>query len=90
MVKDVHKVILLGQDIDSIPFDVRVFRCIIYKQSIQGARDLKEKLISGVKAVAEKSFRFNLRQNGSYKLPQKVMGPDRCAYDLAISECFLR
>jgi len=29
------KSILLSQDAESIPFDVRVFRCIIYKQSIQ-------------------------------------------------------
>jgi hypothetical protein len=88
MVKDVEKVILLSQDVDSIPFDVRVFRCIIYKQSIQGARELKEKLLAGVKAVAEKSFRFNLLQGGSYKFPQKVMGPDHCAYDFMIPECF--
>jgi len=88
MLKDVEKVILLSQDAESIPFDVRVFRCIIYKQSIQGARDLKDKLIAGVKAVAEKSFRFNLSQGGSYKFPQKVMGPDHCAYDFEIPECF--
>ncbi len=88
MVKDVEKVILLSQDAESIPFDVRVFRCIIYKQSIQGARELKDKLIAGVMAVAEQTFRFNLLQGGSYKFPKKVMGPDHCAYDFEIPECF--
>jgi hypothetical protein len=29
MVKNVKQVILLSQDAESIPFDVRVFRCII-------------------------------------------------------------
>jgi hypothetical protein len=48
-----RSLILLSQDADSIPFDVKVFRCIAYKQSIQGARELKEKLIAGVKAVAQ-------------------------------------
>ena len=88
MLKDVEKVILLRQDADSIPFDVKVFRCILYKQTIQGAKELKEKLVAGVKAVAEKSFRFKLLQGGDYKFPQKVMGADHCAYDFMIPECF--
>jgi hypothetical protein len=60
MVKDVEKVILLSQDAESLPFDVRTFRCIIYKQTIHGARELQEKLAAGVKAVADKAFRFTL------------------------------
>lgn len=89
MVKDVEKVILLTQDADSIPFDVRVFRCIPYKQTIAGAKDLREKLPSGIRAVASQSFRFSLLQGGSYKFPRKVMGRDHCAYDFEIPECFL-
>lgn len=88
MVKDVEKVILLSQDVESIPFDVRAFRCIIYSQTIQGAKELQRQLVAGVKAVAEKSFRFTLLQGGSYAFPQKVMGPDHCAYDFVISDCF--
>jgi hypothetical protein len=88
MVKDVEKVILLTQDADSIPFDIRVFRCIVYKQSIQGARELKDRLAAAVKAVAEKVFRFSVSSGGTYKLPQKVMGADHCAFDFEISECF--
>ena len=88
MVKDVEKVILLSQDSESIPFDVKAFRCIIYKQTIQGAKELQEKLVAGVAAVAEKSFRFTLLQGGTYKFPQKLMGPDHCAYDFTIPECF--
>ena len=88
MVKDVDKVILITQDADSIPFDVRVFRCIPYKQTIQGGRELREKLVAGIRAVASKAFRFSLLQGGSYKFPQKVMGPDHCAYVFEIPECF--
>ncbi len=32
--KDVEKVILLTQDMEAVPFDLRPFRCIVYKQSI--------------------------------------------------------
>jgi hypothetical protein len=88
MVKNVEKVILLSQDVESVPFDVRVFRCIIYKQTIHGAKQLKDALIAGIRAVAEKSFRFKLHQGGNYKFPQKVMGPEHCAYDFEIVDCF--
>jgi hypothetical protein len=89
MVKNVEQLILLSQDADSIPFDVKAFRCIVYKQSIQGARELKEKLIAGVKAVAQRSFRFQLRSGGDYTFPHKVMGPDHCAYDFTMADCLL-
>jgi len=66
----------------------RVFRCIIYRQSIQGARELREKLIAGIEAIAEKSFRFDLLQGGSCRFPRKRMRPDHCVYDFEIPECF--
>ena len=88
MVKAVDKVFLLAQDIESIPFDVRVFRTIIYKQSIQGAKELTEKLASGVKSVVDKTFRFSIGQGERYAFQTKLMGPDRCAYDFGIPDCF--
>jgi hypothetical protein len=88
MVKNVEKVIMLSQDAESIPFDLKAFRSIIYKQTIQGAKELNGKLIDAVKAVAEKSFRFKLLKNTNYKFPHKVMGADHCAYDFEISDGF--
>jgi len=37
-------VILLTQDIDDIPFDLQHWRCIEYKQNIEGGQNLKENL----------------------------------------------
>jgi hypothetical protein len=88
MVKDVEKVFLLSQDLASIPFDVRIFRCIEYKQSIQGAKELKDRLRTGVEAVAEKQFRFNIHQGVDYEFQERLIGPDLRAYDFAISESF--
>ncbi|HZT58920.1 MAG TPA: hypothetical protein VFA21_09870 [Pyrinomonadaceae bacterium] len=34
MVKDANKVIMLAQDIEAVPFDLRPFRCIVYKQTL--------------------------------------------------------
>jgi hypothetical protein len=44
MVKRPNQIVLLTQNTDSVPFDLRGFRCIVYTQSIQGARKLKEDL----------------------------------------------
>lgn len=88
MVKPVDKVFLLAQDAESIPFDVRVFRTIIYRQSIHGARELTEKLIAGVRSVVDRTFRFSIRQGEPYAFQKKLMGPDRCAFDFGIPECF--
>ena len=88
MVKNVEKVIMLSQDAESIPFDLQAFRTIVYKQTIQGAKELQTKLVEAVKAVAEKSFRFKLLQGASYKFPHKLMGANHCAYDFEIPECF--
>lgn len=89
MVKDVDKVILLSQDIGSIPFDLRVFRCITYSRSAAGLKALKPKLVASVKSVAKKSFRFTIVDQGTYVFAERVMGPDGLAYDFEIPQCFL-
>lgn len=86
MVKDVEKVIMLSQDADSIPFDLQEFRTIIYRQTIQGARDLRAKLVEALLFVADRTaFRLRVRDGENTRLPYKVMGPDHCAYDFEIA-----
>jgi hypothetical protein len=48
MIKQPNKVILLTQDINSIPFDLGAFRSIVYKQSITGAKQLKSDLTKAI------------------------------------------
>lgn len=88
MVKDVEKIIMLSQDADSIPFDLQIFRSIIYQQTIQGAKELKANLIEAVKSVAEKFFRFQIHSGVSYTFPKRVMGVDRAAYNFEMPESF--
>lgn len=88
MVKDVKKVILLIEDIDTVPFDVTNFRFITYERSKEGARRLRKELISAVKEVAGDALRFELRgRPGRYKLPHRELGPDHLAYDFEITDC---
>ena len=43
------KVILLTQDVKDIPFDLNVYRHIIYKTDIAGGDNLKERLKNVIK-----------------------------------------
>lgn len=42
-------VILITQDIDDMPFDLKHYRCIVYEDSISGAQTLEEKLKNTLK-----------------------------------------
>src|SRR5437763_16978958 len=44
MVKQPNQIILLTQNIASVPFDLQSFRCVQYAQTIQGAKKLQEDL----------------------------------------------
>jgi hypothetical protein len=74
MVKDISKVILITQDIESVPFDLKAFRFIVYNQTIEGIRKLKADLAQAIKEVVEDTFLFEIKENERYKLPQKLPG----------------
>ena len=84
MVKDMEKVLILAQDIDDVPFDLRHFRCTVYEQSRQGLRHLQSALLASIKEIARASYRFAVKNGEQYKFPQKLFGLDRCFHDFEI------
>lgn len=94
MAKEVDKVILLIQDVETIPFDLTPFRCIVYEQSFSGARKLKDDLIKAIHETAEllivgrngnaPIFQFKLRPGQTYRFPKKLFGESNCLYDFEI------
>ena len=94
MVKKVDKVILLIQDIGTMPFDLSPFRCIKYKQTITGARELKADLIQAIKEVADlltitregapPIYEFKLKDAEVYKFPIQLFGVGNRLYDFEI------
>lgn len=94
MVKKVDKVILLIQDIENMPFDLNPFRCIVYKQSIAGARKLKADLIMAIKEIADlltvvkdgssPIYQFRIENGDNYKFPKQLFGENDCLYDFDI------
>ena len=88
MVKDADKVIMLTQDIESVPYDLRPYRTIEYKQTIEGAKKLKADLLKAFGEIAEHSFLFEVKDNEKYKFPQKLLGEGNYLYDFEIKGFF--
>jgi hypothetical protein len=86
MAKDLEKVLILTQDMNDVPFDLRHFRCIIYQQSNPGLKQLQKTLISSVKEISKASYRFSIKDGEQYKFPHKLFGPDRCFHDFEITK----
>jgi hypothetical protein len=80
MCKPVEKVLLLSQDEQSIPFDLRPFRHIIYKPTTQGRHALRDSLKQSVVAVLGEVYRIVLDRDAKGTLDQMIMGGDRAIY----------
>ena len=80
--KDIDKVIILTQNMDSIPFDLRQFRCIVYKQSEEGLKQLQNELVKTFAEVAKHTFRFKVAEGRTFPFDKKLAGKDRNFYQL--------
>jgi hypothetical protein len=89
MAKDLEKVLILTQDMDDVPFDLRHFRCIVYEQSRAGLRQFQRILSSTVKEISEVLYRFSIKESEQYKFPHRLFGPDRCFHDFEITQIWV-
>jgi hypothetical protein len=89
MVKDVKKVLILTQNMDDVPFDLRPFRCIVYEQSAAGLRLLRRTMTDVVREISKVSYRFAVKQNEQYRFPNKLFGSDRCFHDFEVTEVWV-
>jgi hypothetical protein len=85
-VKDIEKVLILTQNIDEVPFDLRQFRCITYEQTEEGLSSLETALGLTVKEISARSFRFRVGPEETFKFQHRLMGSDRAFYDFEIIE----
>ena len=84
MVKKPEEIILLAQSMDAVPFDLQSFRCIVYAQTIQGARKLKADFTRTLQEITKPVYRFELRNGQTYQFPEKLFGESRCLYDFSV------
>lgn len=85
MIKSVDKVILLSQDVDSIPFDLRPFRHLVYQTTDEGLNNLRESLEQAICSVADKIHRIQVDNSCVGKLDYKLMGKDRYLYGFELN-----
>lgn len=85
-VKPMEKVIVLTQNMDFVPFDLRQFRCIVYEQTISGSKALKKKLLETFKESSKSTFRFSIQENQNFTFGQKLIGNENYLYELSF-EC---
>jgi hypothetical protein len=83
-IKDIDKVIILTQNMDFVPFDLRQFRCIVYEQSDQGLTALQKELVDTFEAAAKNTFRLKVFENKITPFDKKLTGHDRNFYKIKI------
>jgi hypothetical protein len=85
MVKDVDKVILLSQNVDFIPFDLRPFRHIVYQTSDDGLGKLRASLEQAICSLVDKVHLIQVDNNCVGKLDYKIMGKDHYLYGFELN-----
>jgi len=88
MSKAVDKVILISQELDSIPFDLRQYRHLVYTRSASGLRSLGKRISAAAAAVASPVHRIFVDKEGQGSLPNKLMGADHCLYEFQVRAGF--
>ena len=91
MVKDHDKVILLTQNMEEIPFDVRHFRHIVYSQATPAKlHNLKIELMAAIKTSIPNQVRFGIRKGQRhYLVDRKFFGEqDRFQYEVEIPQAY--
>lgn len=84
--KNIDKVIILTQDINSVPFDLRQFRHIEYEQSIKGSRLLAQELTKTFNEYTQNSFRLKIREGTVIPFNKRLVGTGNFLYELRF-EC---
>lgn len=87
--KEISKVVILTQDMNFVPFDLRQFRCVVYEQSINGSKRLKEELVKTFKEAARNTFRFKVRENGIIPFDKRLVGDENFLYELEFEFPFI-
>lgn len=79
------KVILIAQDPDDIPFDLRQMRSIRYESSDAGLRRLSDELALAFASDAKDTYRFTAAEGGDVEFERRLSGRDLCFYTFTLS-----
>jgi hypothetical protein len=85
MIKDVEKVLILAQDINDIPFDLKHYRCLQYERSQAGLEKLKDDLEITITAITQPPYRFSVGIGEDFEFPVRLPAEDRASYYFVLS-----
>ena len=83
------KVILIAQDPDDIPFDLRQMRSIRYESSDAGLQRLGDELALAFASDAKNTYRFTAAEGGDVEFERRLSGRDLCFYSFTLSSVFV-
>jgi hypothetical protein len=85
-VKEASDVILISSDLDSVPFDLRHLRTIIYNNDHQS---LRSTLPTVLNELGIKQYAIILREAESGRIPARLTGDDHCLYEIELMVDYL-
>lgn len=86
-IKDADKVLLISQNVDELPFDIRQLRCVEYRPSASGMKALKRELQQTFD-VPRNAYRFRLSEGESLTLSERITGRERNLFRLTFTFAF--
>ena len=84
MVKQPDEIILLTQNMKSVPFDLQAFRCIEYAQTIAGGKKLRDDIQRTLREIAAPVYRFQVDERSTYEFRDRLFGENRCLYNFSL------
>jgi hypothetical protein len=88
-VKEVSSVLLITQNIEDVPFDVRTNRRIEYKLGPDGLRSLQDELIEVIRTLITRRRVFTVAKGDTYESEAIFPGKDGLLYSFAICDLML-
>ena len=79
--KNKEQVILISRDQDSIPFDLRQLRTIIYNNDLD---KLKSSLTDTITELGIRQYDIIIQEGETKKFPARLTGDDHCLYEIEI------
>jgi hypothetical protein len=80
-IKGASEVILISADLESVPFDLRHLRTIVYHNDYGKLRD---GLSTVFNEIGIKQYAVVLKEGESGRIPARLTGDDRCLYEIEI------
>jgi hypothetical protein len=56
------QVIMLTQDLNDVPFDLRHYRCVVYSFTPKGGEDLKQKIAATIQALSKVNYKLSFQE----------------------------